>query len=139
MALTPFAAVAAAATAALAFVIAFARFSRACMGSGRTSKLLWAVFPGFGPFPRCAILPLRTLAARRPLLSRRALGARVTVLTVLALRSFTALIGPASLTLVRTVIAPTKAVAVAAVAVATVAVATVAIATFRPGHLLLAV
>jgi len=148
MALTSFAAVAAAATAALALVIAFARFRRACMGSGRASKLLWTLFPRFGPFPGCAILPLGTLAARRPLLSPLlswwALGARVTVLTVLALRSFTALILPASLTLVRTVIAPTKAVAVAAVAVATVAVATVAIAavaiaTFRPGHLLLAV
>src|SRR6266571_689025 len=109
----------------------------------RASKLLWTLFPGFGPFPRCAILPLRTLTARRPLLSPllswRALGARVTVLTVLALRSFAALIVPASLTLVRTVIAPTEAVAVATVAVATVAVATVALATFGPGHLLLAV
>jgi len=51
-------------------------------------------------------------------------------LTVLALRPFTALIGPASLTLFRAVIAPAKAVAVAAVAVTTVA-----IAAFRAGLL----
>jgi len=51
-------------------------------------------------------------------------------LTVLALRPFTALIGPASLTLFRAVIAPAKAVAVAAVAVTTVA-----IAAFRSGLL----
>src|SRR5229473_1115965 len=94
--------------------------------------LLWTLLPRVGPFRRCTILPLGTLAAL-PLLPRRALGVRVAVLTVLALRPFTALIMPASLTRVRAVIAPAKTVAVAAVAVATVA-----IATFRPGHLLLA-
>jgi len=122
-AFTPFAAVAAAATAALALVIPFPRFRCPCLGCGWASVFLWTLLPRIGPFRECAIVPLGTLAARRPLFSQRALGAGAAVLTVLALRPLTALIGPASLTLVRTVIAPAKAVAVAAVAVTTVVIA----------------
>src|SRR5258706_8932516 len=122
-AFTSFAAVAAAATAALALVIPFPRIRCPCLGCGWASVVLWTVLPGIGSFRDCAIVPLGTLAARRPLFSERALWAGAAVLTVLALRPLTALIGPASLTLVRTVIAPAKAVAVAAVAATTVVIA----------------
>src|SRR5258708_30553582 len=50
-ALTPFAAVAAAAPAALALLIAFPRGTRSCLGGGWGSVFLWAPLPRVGPFP----------------------------------------------------------------------------------------
>lgn len=125
VAFSPFAAVAATATAALALVIAFAQIRRACLRCRRAPAFLWTLLPRIGPFR--AILPPGTLAARRPLVPELPFGARVSVLTVLSLRSFTAVISllVAPLTQVRALIAPAKAVAVAAIA----------ISTFRPGRL----
>ncbi len=112
-----FAAVAAAAAAALALVIALSRFRRSCVECRRASVLLWTRLARIGPFRGgCAILPLGALAARRPLLSERVLRTRVTVLTVLTLRAFTAVIAAASLTRIRMLVAPAEAVAVATVA-----------------------
>jgi len=130
VALTPFAAVAATATAALALVIAFPQIRRACLRCRRAPAFLGTLLPRIGPFR--AILTPGTLAARRPLVSELPFGARVSVLTVLSLRSFTAVISllVAPLTQVRALVAPAKAVAVAAVAVAAIA-----ISTFRPGRL----
>jgi len=120
VAFTPFAAVAATATAALALMIAFPQIRRACLRCRRAPAFLLTLLPRIGPFR--AILPPGTLAARRPWVPEWPFGARVAVLTVLSLRSFTSVIS--------LLVAPAKAVAVAAVAVAAIA-----ISTFRPGRL----
>src|SRR6266853_565369 len=78
------------ATAALALVIPFPRIRCPCLGCGWASVFLGTLLARVGPFRECAIEPLGTLAARRPLFSERALGAGAAVLTVLALRPLTA-------------------------------------------------